>query len=317
MGVNFENTSDANGFNIFEKLTTDEFSVGGQKNKLNLYILKIHDKLFSYDKLYDYVLDNICQYVFNRRKNLEVQNDIKKAKRLILEAIDHLREVNSDKDSGAGGELGEILLYLFLEQDLKAPKLFSKIELKTSTNEYIKGADGIHLKFRKDKNGKKILQLVIGEAKIKNELDNAIGEAFISINTYITNNAQDLRLLDTHIMNQLVEDEEALILKQYLLGDGEEEKETIFGIFIGYNIDYDGSNDSNDLYKENVKQANLKQVLGYKEKIINEIKKYNIRNYQFNFYFLPFHNAQRDRKIIIKQLTEKESVFTWRDIRNG
>ena len=138
MGVNFENTSDANGFNIFEKLTTDEFSVGGQKNKLNLYILKIHDKLFSYDKLYDYVLDNICQYVFNRRKNLEVQNDIKKAKRLILEAIDHLREVNSDKDSGAGGELGEILLYLFLEQDLKAPKLFSKIELKTSTNEYIK-----------------------------------------------------------------------------------------------------------------------------------------------------------------------------------
>ena len=57
------------------------------------------------------------------------------------------------------------------------------------------------------------------------------------------------------------------------------------GIFIGYNIDYDGSNDSNDLYKENVKQANLKQVLGYKEKIINEIKKYNIRNYQFNFYF--------------------------------
>ena len=317
MGVNFENTSDANGFNIFEKLTTDEIPVGGQENKLNLYILKVHDKLFSYDKLYDYILDNICQYVFNRRKNLEVQNDIKKAKRLVLEAIDHLREINSDKDSGAGGELGEILLYLFLEQDLKAPKLFSKVELKTSSNEYIKGADGIHFKFRKDKNGKKVLQLVIGEAKIQNELDNAIKEAFLSINTYVTNNTQDLRLLDTHLMNQLVEDDEALLLKKYLLGVGDEEKETIFGIFIGYNVDYNGLEDSNDQYKENVKQANLKQVLGYKEKIKNEIKKYNISNYQFNFYFLPFHDAQRDRKIIIKQLTKKESVFTWGDIRNG
>ncbi len=58
-------------------------------------------------------LDNICQYVFNRRKNLEAQNNVKKARRLVLEALDHLREVNSDKDLGAGGELGEILLYLF------------------------------------------------------------------------------------------------------------------------------------------------------------------------------------------------------------
>lgn len=317
MGVNFQNTSDSEGFNIFEKLLTEEVSYGGHNNKLNLYILKIHDKLFSYDKLYDYVLDNICQYVFNRRKNLEVQNDVKKAKRLVLEAIDHLREINSDKDSGAGGELGEILLYLFLEQDLNAPKLFSKIELKTGTNDYVKGADGIHFKFRTDKDGNKILQLVVGEAKIKNDLKDGIEEAFTSINTYLTNNSQDIRLLDNHLMNQLVEDDEAEILKKYLLGNDTEEKETIFGIFIGYSVDYDGSTDNNDDYKHNVKQANLSQVLAYKEKIVKEITKHNISNYQFNFYFLPFHDARRDRKIIIKQLTGKESKFTWGDIRNG
>lgn len=317
MGVNFQNTSDSEGFNIFEKILTEEVSYGGHNNKLNLYILKIHDKLFSYDKLYDYILDNICQYVFNRRKNLEVQNDVKKARRLVLEALDHLREINSDKDLGAGGELGEILLYLFLEQDLQAPKLFSKVELKTSTNDYIKGADGIHFKFRTDKDGNKILQLVVGEAKIKNELKDGIEEAFISINTYLTSNSQDIRLLDNHLMNQLIEDDEAAILKKYLLGNDTEEKETVFGIFIGYSIDYDGSADNNDNYKYNVKQANLSQVLSYKEKIVKEITKYNISNHQFNFYFLPFHNAQRDRKIIIKQLTEKESKFTWGDIRNG
>ncbi len=118
-------------------------------------------------------------------------------------------------------------------------------------------------------------------------------------------------------MNQLVEDEEAEILKKYILGNNIEEKETVFGIFIGYSINYDGQTDSNDDYKQNVKQANLNQVLSYREKIVKEIKKYNVSNYQFNFYFLPFHDAQRDRKIIIDQLTNKDSVFSWKGIRNG
>ncbi len=313
MGVNFENTSVVEGFNIFEKLTSEKISYGGHNNVINLYILKIHDKLFSYNKLYKYILDNICQYVFNRRKNLNE----KESKTLILEALDHLREINSEKDSGAGGELGEILLYLFLEQDLQAPKLFSKVELKTSQNDYVKGADAIHFKFRTNKNGVKILQLVVGEAKIKNKIKDGIEEAFTSINTYLSNNTQDIRLLDTHLMNQLIEDDEAEILKKYLLGDDSEEKETVFGIFIGYSIDYSGINDNNDEYKQKVKEANLNQVLAYKQKIIDEIKKYNISNYEFNFYFLPFHNASNDRKVIIDQLTKKESTFSWENIRNG
>ena len=313
MGVNFENTSKIEGFNIFEKITTEDISAGGQNNKLNLYILKIHNKLFSYDKLYEYILKNICQYVFNRRKILNE----KEPYTLILDAIDHLRAINSSKDSGAGGELGEILLYLFLEQDLKAPKLFSKVELKTNEMDYVKGADGIHYKFRTDGDGNKILQLVIGEAKIKNDLKEGIEEAFKSINTYLSINTQDARLLDTHLMNQLIEDDEAEILKKYLLGDNVEEKETIFGIFIGYSIDYNGAADNNDNYKKNVKAENLKQVLQYKNKILNEIKKYNISNYEFNFYFLPFHNAFRDRKVIIDQLTQKKSKFAWGEIRNG
>ncbi len=97
---------------------------------------------------------------------------------------------------------------------MQAPKLFSKVELKSSTNDYVKGADGIHFKFRNDSVGNKILQLVVGEAKIKNDLKNGIEEAFTSINTYLTSNSQDIRLLDTHLMNQLVEDDEAEILKK-------------------------------------------------------------------------------------------------------
>lgn len=309
-----ENTSNKKGFDIFEKITSQDLLCGGHNNKLNIYILKIHDKLFSYDKLYKYILENICQYVFDRCKNLEKKD----SKTFILESLDYLREIKSDDDLGAGGELGEILLYLFLEQDLDAPKLFSKVELKTNRNNYINGADGIHFRFRKNKDGKKILQLVIGEAKIENKITKGIKDAFDSINEYISNNIQDIKLLDTFLKDQLFEsDEEADILKRYLLGDETEEKETVFGIFVGYSTDYKGINDDNDDYKQRVKEANLNQVLKCKQKIIDYIKQYNISNYEFNFYFLPFHDAQKDRKVIIKQLTEKKSIFSLEEIRNG
>jgi hypothetical protein len=41
-----------------------------------------------------------------------------------------------DYINNKGGELGELLLYCFLESHLKAPKILSKLELKTSTNHY-------------------------------------------------------------------------------------------------------------------------------------------------------------------------------------
>ena len=42
----------------------------------------------------------------------------------------------------------------------------------------------------------------------------------------------------------------------------------------------------------------------------------NTKN-EFNFYFLPFHNAQRDRKVIIESLTSGSPHLKWEEIRNG
>ncbi len=314
--VSLKNTSISEGFGVFKKIAQEKIDFG-ENNFLNLYILDTENKLFNYDQLYEYILNNLCQYVFDRRKNSEAQKDVIKSRKLILEAISHLRKVTSDKDSGAGGELGEILLYVFLEQDLQAPKLFSKVELKTSTQDYVKGCDAIHFKFRTNVDGKKILQLIIGEAKIKKNLNDGIKEAFVSINEYLSNNTQDYRLLDTHLMNQLVDEDEAREIRDYILSIPRKKKETIFGIFIGYSIDYDGANDKRDEYDTKIIEENTKQVLSYKQNIINQINKYNISNYEFNFYFLPFHDAMRDRKAIIEQLTNGKDRFSYGDIKNG
>lgn len=314
--ADFKLTSYSDGFGIFNKVSEEEFDVIN-KNYIRMFMLNTENKLFNYDELYDYILPNVAKYVFSRKKFSEIENNPSKQMTIILEALSHLRPVNSEADKGAGGELGEILLYLFLEQDLQAPKLFSKVELKTSAKDYVKGSDGIHFKFRINGEGKKILQLVIGEAKIKNDLKDGIKEAFESITRYLSENIQDRNLLDTHLMEQIVDKDEADLIKEYITSIPRKKKETVFGIFIGYSIEYKGTAATNDEYDRRVIEENIKQVLAVKNHIIDAINNYHVSNYEFNFYFLPFHNAARDRKVIMKSLTSGKGKLEWGEIKNG
>lgn len=302
-------TSYSDGFGIFNKVAEHEFDVDN-KNYLRLFMLNTENKLFNYDEIYEYLLPNIARYVFDRKRLAEAEKNPVKQSLILIEAIEHLRKITSDKDRGAGGELGEVLLYLFLEQDLKAPKLFSKVELKTSNMDYVKGSDGIHYRFRTTDVGKKVLQLIIGEAKIKNSLQDAIKEAFLSIDAYLTYNIQDRLLLDTHLLNQFADEEEAAELKDYIITIPRKKKETVFGIFIGYSIEYQGESDTNDEYDQKVIEKNITQVLAQKKAIVDFINKYKIRNYEFNFYFLPFHDAMKDRRSIMQKVTKKQRYFT-------
>ena len=314
--ADFEPTSYSDGFGIFKKVNETTFGKTGD-NTLRLFMLNTENKLFNYDELYEYLLPNIVHYVFSRKAIHNAQQNPQKQMTILVEALSHLRKISSEKDKGAGGELGEILLYLFLEQDLHAPKLLSKVEMKTSPADYVKGSDGIHFKFRTNESGKKVLQIVIGESKIRNSLKSGIKDAFVSINTYLASNTHDRTLLDTHLMNQVVDEEEANELKAYILSVPRQKKETIFGIFIGYSIDYKGDSDTNDQYDVNVIKENIKQVLAYEQTILELINHYKISNYEFNFYFLPFHSAARDRKAFIDQLTQAPPHFSWEEIRNG
>lgn len=128
-------TSYSDGFGIFNKVAEHEFDVDN-KNYLRLFMLNTENKLFNYDELYEYLLPNIARYVFDRKRLAEAEKNPVKQSLILIEAIEHLRKITSDKDRGAGGELGEVLLYLFLEQDLKAPKLYSSSQ-KLNLNTYL------------------------------------------------------------------------------------------------------------------------------------------------------------------------------------
>ena len=111
-------------------------------------------------------------YCLSRRTWEEYKNKPMRLSRLVR---DKFRKLSSNK-----GELGELLMFSFLESDLNAPKLLSKMELKTNPNNYFNGADGVHYLKVSDEN----YQLIYGESKVYSDLKNGIKEAINSIHDF-------------------------------------------------------------------------------------------------------------------------------------
>lgn len=87
----------------------------------------------------------------------------------------------------SGGEPGELILYALLEWALKAPRLVSKMYLKTNANMPVHGTDGIHLGFDP---ASEMMTIYFGESKIYQSFSSAAQAAFSSIGELITNSEQ-------------------------------------------------------------------------------------------------------------------------------
>ena len=140
-----------------------------KKNKLNLFVLKINSNEFDYDLLINMLLDPVIDYSISRQVKERYKNrPATLSKKAREKFVEYARN---------NGELGELLLFCFLETHLGAPKILTKLELKTSTSHYVNGADGVHFLKLPDGN----YQLIFGESKTYQDIDGAIRDAFKSI----------------------------------------------------------------------------------------------------------------------------------------
>lgn len=72
------------------------------------------------------------------------------------------------------GEVGELILYYLANELLNAPQLICKMILKDNYKSPVLGADAIHFKFIKRNNGKDLLEIYWGEAKMYSDYKSAI-----------------------------------------------------------------------------------------------------------------------------------------------
>lgn len=294
-------TSISNGFDsVFSEIDVGQKLNLKNNNCLRMFCLDIANNAFSYSGLHHFLQRNIGRYVFSRATIEQFVAD-GDADAVGLKAIELLRKANNPRDTGSGGELGEILLYLFLEQKLSAPKLLSKVELKTAKNQYVFGSDGVHLLYL----GDKAFQLVLGESKIIGDLKKAVDEAFISILNVSDDDNNEIRLIEKNVLSESFDKETTELIKSIIIPTKRNRNimvDNAFGVFLGYTLGIDATKYSNVEFRNEAKnkiQNDIKSIATYIEKKINES---GLTGYSFYFYILPFNNVPQDRASIIQQL---------------
>ena len=203
-------------------------------NKLNLFTLKVKNNGFAYDELVEELGNKLHSFALSRT---EVSQLVAEGKfnTLVDKAKNKLR-----KHSANEGELGEILLYCFLESHLNAPKILTKLELKTANNDYVKGADGVHLL----KLSETDYQLILGESKLNGDLKKGIYEAFGSLAKLIVNKGKkldfEIDLVNSQLVKESVDKNSYETLKKIIIPSAKDDETYLdysFGVFLGFDIE--------------------------------------------------------------------------------
>ena len=288
-----------NFLNLFTKIMENDPLVND--NKLNLFVLKISNNSFNLGDLTEELENALLTYALSRHTVNDLV-DRNKLGNLASKAREKLRNAKSNE-----GELGELLLYCLLESHLHAPKLLTKLELKTASNDYVKGADGVHL-LKIDKSS---YQIVFGESKLNSDLHEGIKDAFGSIKTMMDNDLRKMRyeisLVNSNILKEVVTEESAEILKKLLIPTENDDNLNIdnsFGVFLGFDIEI--SDDERKMNHSQFRKHLIDRVKAAVNNHIPTINKFlnesNFLGYDFYFYIIPFSELERVRKDIISQL---------------
>ncbi len=282
-----------NFLNLFHKIIENEPVENG--NKLNLFSLKISNNAFSYADLVEELGDILTAYALSRSTYDDLCRQ-KKYTTLVSKAKERLRKAESND-----GELGEILLYTMLEAHLKAPKLLTKLELKTDPNHYVNGADGVHL-LRIDDN---TFQFVFGESKLYADLNDGLKEAFKSLKNLLKEDLNKLRyeiqLVNSNLLKETQDDESVNLLKKLLIPRENDEDLNIdhsFGIFLGFDVEIteDERKLTNAEFRKTVYDKVKKAVLAILPTIKKQIQQDDFRGYNFYILLFPSRNLQNRGK---------------------
>ena len=301
------NPNSKNAIKQFEHIKHLSISKNPDDGSLDLFLLPINARNFDYNSVSDSLMESVADYALSWRTR-----DKYKDKPMIFSQKVREKFKEAEKNDG---ELGELLLFCFLEGHLDAPKILTKLELKTSNNLYVNGSDGVHLKKLSDKK----YQLIFGESKTYHDLNSAFDEAFKSISEFVNevntkgNDKSGINfekgLISINIESEgIFEKDEEEILNALLYpeekGNCKISLDDAFSIFIGYEIDINDEqqNLSNDEFYTKIKEKVVKQIEAYKDDVYRLIQKYGLMGYTFYVFIMPFTDIDKNRKNILKRV---------------
>lgn len=273
--------------------------------QLRIFHLDVSNNLFNFDGLADYLIGIISEYVFSRAQ-VEKLSHSTNPHSIGIRALKIMKKNSTAATNDIGNELGEILLYAFMEDVLEAPKLFSKVELNSFSSSFGKSSDAVHLLTLKNKPFP-CYQTVFGSSDITGDMCSAIDKAFNTIEK-IEHGTKDVgqMLVDSHIFEASFDRKTAEKITEIMLPSKNKQiaNDIAYGIFLGYSLGLNAQGRSNIDFRRAVDYKMQTDIKHHTSYIINKIKSLNLGTHSFYIYIVPFNDADNEKIEIIRNLLE-------------
>jgi hypothetical protein len=262
---------------------------------------------FRFGDLKIFIVSNIGNYIYSRAKVLQIKGITNSDAAVGANAM--LKFVKT-YGSNVGNVLGEILLYVFLEQVLDAPKIMTKLEINEMNGGLISKSDGIHL-LREEISGQPFHQLVFGASDITGQLTQAIDRAFEKIINIEDNYDNEVKIVDSTGQWKIYDPEATKFMVELMTPnrDGSYKPDMAFGVFLGYTINVQPPERDKHKYKTAVKEQLKKDVAAAQSYIMQKIYDNHLDGYSFFLYVLPFNDGVNEKESIIKEILNGGGVI--------
>ena len=287
---------------VFVKASEATLAGISNPSTVQFFMVSMANYEFKFRDLKAYILEHIGEYVFSRAKIASMENG-GQSHSIGLKAMLELISKNKTGDVWADSTLGEILLYVFLENVLGAPKIMSKIEIKNEGGKICSKCDGVHLLTTIDA-GLPCHQLVFGASDIVGDLTIAIDRALQKMTEMQDNADNELQLVDNTIYDNIYGDETTKYMEKIIFpqSPGTAKPDMSFGAFLGYTLNISSEGLTFNQYRLAVQEKINSDIEEAKPYILKKLKELNLEGYSLYFYVLPFNDAPTEKTQIMTEL---------------
>ncbi|HAS3378836.1 TPA: DUF1837 domain-containing protein [Vibrio cholerae] len=164
---------------------------GRSVETLLVYLPCVEDSKTSHDALFECIKEGILQnFVFSYK---EIQKKLGSSSETAMEDL-FAKAIKKLSEHTAKGELGELILFTLLDVYIQAPKLLSKISMKTNPRMPVFGADAVHGQILEGE-----FRVYLGESKLHKSFKSAATEAISSIISAKSKFEDEFWLLDSYL----------------------------------------------------------------------------------------------------------------------
>lgn len=265
------------------------------KSSAHIYCVNMANRKFQFRNMKSYLIDNIGNYVLSRSEMNRLKSD-KNPGRVGARALLEFQNTYKDKTENV---LGEMLLYVFMEQVLKAPKIMSRIELDKTTG-VISKSDGIHL-YSGNFADRNFYQVVFGASDLEGDLITAADRAFTKIINIEKDHDNEFTMVDNTIYQGYFDDKQSEFIRNAIFPKrgSMRSTDTGFGMFLGYTIDLSSFGAE---HADNAEKKMKEDIATLKEYIKGKIIRDKLDGYDFYIYVIPFNDADNEKISLVNEI---------------